>query len=565
MLEVAPGGGKAPGVAFAAAPPAPASHLHKIRALYLGGAEGHDAADGPAGTEILLGHARGTDAETADDDLNRELERLSTGDEAVKLFARKGGFMNCKYVYCNRGAPGGGLAPYALSVVPQERAHPEHFIISASGVIHVSPGQLSEHTSLFEWMRGSSMFSVLASMPYFRLYGRRKSFIQWRAAAQHEHYRSRREQLRGRCLLAKPRFAEPLVTAYGLARAVQEGPFVQFKNRAYRVQEVAGMCSTAHAGPAKTAHELVVKRHGSITAILDRLVSCVQRAPQEQQQQRALQELTRKEGGPSKSMAGARAEARSRARREHVLGHDILRLGDCVRVVDYVYQASQVDIVLQVAAALRQWLSARPRLFVVSVAFGADGAVVLDPNRGKFYEAFGDLWSNVLSTLKALPAVASLSEYKDLRGVSEHKKMRGACSAPQLCADFARQFQAAVCRNYDDLRGLASELYAPLLPIHRFGLAWDEERFLAQAHAPDELAHLAGMMRDFREDAGRIRLHGNAGPLGWDAAGLRDRLARVPERVLGALGRMSDAQMDMVVTVESFRLNESGLSQLGRP
>jgi len=80
-------------------------------------------------------------------------EALRTGEHAVTFFAHYGPQCPVKFVYLNRSRTGKVFRPYDLIVVPEEDIDPEHFTISAKGVVHVCPGEPSEFLTLSEWMR----------------------------------------------------------------------------------------------------------------------------------------------------------------------------------------------------------------------------------------------------------------------------------------------------------------------------------------------------------------------------------------------------------------------------
>ncbi len=70
--------------------------------------------------------------------------------------------------------------PYDLMVVRREDAEPEHYTMSAEGVVHVTPGSPSEFISLSQWMRESTLFNVLTRIRFFRNYLIYKAFREWR-------------------------------------------------------------------------------------------------------------------------------------------------------------------------------------------------------------------------------------------------------------------------------------------------------------------------------------------------------------------------------------------------
>ncbi len=84
----------------------------------------------------------------------------------MTFFSRHGASDACpvKFLHLNRARTGDRFRPYDLVVVPQDAAEPEHFTVSASGVVHVKPECPSEFIPTAEWMKQSAHFNVISSM-----------------------------------------------------------------------------------------------------------------------------------------------------------------------------------------------------------------------------------------------------------------------------------------------------------------------------------------------------------------------------------------------------------------
>jgi len=85
-----------------------------------------------------------------------------------------------KFVYLNRTDSNGvDYRPYDLIVVSKSDTNPEYFTMSATGVVHICPGQPTEYMSLSEWMKESTMFNVLRRIRFFKYYLVHKTFRLW--------------------------------------------------------------------------------------------------------------------------------------------------------------------------------------------------------------------------------------------------------------------------------------------------------------------------------------------------------------------------------------------------
>lgn len=112
---------------------------------------------------------------------------LHTAEDAIAFFSANGSKSDVKYILLNRERRKLEFRPYDLLVVPHSMEDPEHYIMSATGVVHVSPGSPSEVVSLSEWMRESSLFNVLRKIPFF------KNFLLYKAFFRlHQNYRAKK-------------------------------------------------------------------------------------------------------------------------------------------------------------------------------------------------------------------------------------------------------------------------------------------------------------------------------------------------------------------------------------
>ncbi|CAE7749370.1 DNHD1 [Symbiodinium sp. CCMP2592] len=144
------------------------------------------------------------------------------------------------------------FAPYDLVVVPEDQANagffltffvedstvnPEYFTISATGIVHVAPGQLSECISLTDWMHQSLMFRVLQTINFFKFYMHKKVITQWSTNARYEVYCHHRQRLSRCCFFAKPMFVDSLVQVNSLVREVEEVKVMHIDQNYYTIQD----------------------------------------------------------------------------------------------------------------------------------------------------------------------------------------------------------------------------------------------------------------------------------------------------------------------------------------
>ncbi|KEG09899.1 dynein heavy chain [Trypanosoma grayi] len=138
---------------------------------------------------------------------------LRTDEDCIAFFAANGSSSQVKYVYLNRAPQVLDFRPYDLSVCPAKRGveEKEHYIMSATGVVHVRPGQPSEVVSLAEWMRESSLFDVLRKIHFFKTYLVYKAFFRWYRNLRAQQFLKTRKALSKELLLSKATFSTPIL------------------------------------------------------------------------------------------------------------------------------------------------------------------------------------------------------------------------------------------------------------------------------------------------------------------------------------------------------------------
>jgi len=96
-----------------------------------------------------------------------------------------------------------------------------------------------------------------------------------------------------------------------------------------------------------------------------------------------------------KSMVQEKKEARDNARRHQLAKHDQSLLGDCIRLVDYMFQACLVKVVVQCAVDFFQKIDITNKMFSISVSFG-ESNMVFDPALDDFLEMLSSLWRGTI-------------------------------------------------------------------------------------------------------------------------------------------------------------------------
>jgi dynein heavy chain len=186
-------------------------------------------------------------------------------------------------------------------VVPRLKVAPEHFIVSATGVMVVQNGAQAEFTPLAQWARHKALFDLTTRIGYFRNYLTGRCFRRWvkvrgavpcrrrgrrpwaaaaaadagararrarprarRPAAQgvrRKNFALVRERLQQRLFLAKPTFAGHLRRALALVAELREVPLAAASlGHLVSLPEFSELQAATREQKAKPMLESVVER-----------------------------------------------------------------------------------------------------------------------------------------------------------------------------------------------------------------------------------------------------------------------------------------------------------------
>ncbi|KAH8612560.1 putative Dynein heavy chain N terminal region 2 domain1 [Trypanosoma vivax] len=161
----------------------------------------------------------------------RAIRDLKTDEDCITFFAAHGSSSHVKYVYLNRVPHVLEFRPYDLCVTSMKRGveEKEHYIMSATGVVHVRPGQPSEVVSLAEWMRESSLFDVLREIHFFKTYLVYKAFIRWYKNLRSRHFLTRRKALSKELLISKATFSVPILEVINSSYELTAQPLILYE------------------------------------------------------------------------------------------------------------------------------------------------------------------------------------------------------------------------------------------------------------------------------------------------------------------------------------------------
>lgn len=532
--------------------PKPRTLLDNLRALYVG--EGADTPGEPpfrpdSSASFASGRS-GSEAPVDEEDLQKQLQAMRTGDEAVAFLARHCS-RNVGLVYCNRPRVLSGdlLPPYDLVVVSRELAQPEHFILSANGVVHVCPGELSEHTPLFDWMRQSSTYGLLVKMPFFMCFEHRKFFYRWRSNGRRDVYERSRQRLARGCLFAIPSFAKHFVQVHRVMQEIREEPLIVVRSGVHQLQDFIDAQTAVRTDFENGASARLHARGDAAVAALNQVSASGQHWLA---QATGVAQNKAKEIRPG----DAKRQEQERQRRIQLLRSTAAKVNDCIRAAEVMRQAAVLDMVVGSISTLQKRLGGPDpeKLFSVSaVAFRGDGGaggtrrsldgastlggVRLEPSSETFAGAALDLWEDAAHIADAMPP---LPGHHLLQAQLPHGSMQRRPVSEILgsCRDYVDAVAAVdglLRSHHKNAEAAASEMYDSYRRIAEFGCSWDEDAYTRKKRSSAETREQVELMRDFQADLDRFRPFKRAGIFVIDGSCLRSSLAVIPERALLAM------------------------------
>ena len=189
---------------------------------------------------ILLEAPKDAAQGLAEDD--EEFPRLETGEGAISFFAQnRGGNSQVKFVHLIREKTDIDFRPYDLTVVPPEECEAggsfsgDYYTMSAAGLVHVQPGQPSDFTPLTEWMRQSTLFSMLRSIRFYKYYLHTKCFQLWHNNVRYKMYCQQRSKVGHKLFMAKASFCVPLLKLKDEMLEMQSVMLLDVGNKTFEV------------------------------------------------------------------------------------------------------------------------------------------------------------------------------------------------------------------------------------------------------------------------------------------------------------------------------------------
>ncbi|CAJ1407664.1 unnamed protein product [Effrenium voratum] len=458
----------------------------------------------------------------------QQLREMRTGDDAVSYFTRYGANTKVKLIHCilaSGHSPTQEVSPYDLLVVPEDRIKREtgeYFTITASGVVHFMPGQLSECVSLSEWVHQCMMYRVLKSMSFFRLYLHRKAIAHWRQNARDAAFCRKRARLSRGCFFARPTLISPMLKVKALASEVGASTMVALPEQCTRLEDFE--MATATSGEDGIRQELERRRESMVLA-LEELIATIRRSSDQLSKRKASMAATR-------SIAKEKLEAKERFRMEQIVHEDDAAARSCVRLADCLLQANLVASVTQTAEELLRRVEGgvgehKRKMFAISVHLGQPGEVILEPSTERFLQVFRHLYEDLISVAEGVPCIASALSLASHAPSAAGRSLSEVLASHRPWSCCLEATEKKLTAQLREAQRLSLDTYEPYRKILNYKQAWNEASFAAQNHSLASLSQEVDLMNQFQEQLQRFRAQRHVGVLVIEGRELREELAAV--------------------------------------
>lgn len=415
---------------------------------------------------------------------------LRTGEDAVAFFALHGNTSHIKFVYCNRRDAGDQFRPYDLDVVPRKQAAAEYFTISASGVVHIAPGQPTTFMPLVDWIRESTNFNVLTTIRFFKHYIPAKAFRLWRTNVRYNLYRKQRAALTASLFLAKKSFCPSLMEINKLIYELQAIRLLNVKSQTYLAKEFVKDQVEQRGRAAKKFEEILEK----LQALVGRVCADVK--------ERARASTEGIVGGDAKNMLTVMFPAQQKnvslvkmkeeraARLKHMrwATHEADMLGTFVRLIDYMAVENLVQLTLSTNSEFLEVLQA-PRktgLFQTTVSYGSDGALAFGLNDADVVSIVSKTIDGTISTVESVPRLLQMPTFKGMVAGAAEPNVAGTIRDSALFSETCAAIEQRVRRDFESATQIA-QVFEQWREVFDFGERWDIARFRAQQPSVEEI------------------------------------------------------------------------------
>eukprot|EP00937_MAST-01D_sp_MAST-1D-sp2_P001492 g1492.t1 len=464
-------------------------------------------------------------------------EVLSTGEDAVAFFSQSQPNCATKFVTLNRKVTHNAFRPYDLVVVPQLQAEPEHFTMSASGIVHVQPGEPAHVETLSDWMRESSQFNVLRSVGTFKNFLAGKCFNAWKRNVRFKLFCAQRKKLAQGLFIGMESFCQPLLEVKGAALQMGTAQLLevktQTKGHSNQTFEKAQFVENqaAKRAEATRAFEAAMEK----TAVTVTRVCSAVRQLAKRQEAESLEFEFEQAGAATKSLMQLKEEAQQQRALIARSESEARRLTDFIRLVDYVSVGCLVELVLK---GLEDFLHAlcslrkNVALFQTDVMFTEEGSV-FTPTKQEMLGMVEQLVDQTILNVNSVSRIIFTEPFESVMTsvITDSPNIGNIIrNADRFKATFAA-ISDKVGTDYDQAQQYVT-LFDSVRVVHEYDLKWNLVEYRMREHTVQSLREDISMMTEWGLELDKMRTGNACGVLYVQSLKLKNRLFPLNEAKL---------------------------------
>ena len=466
-----------------------------------------------------------------------------TGDEAVEFFGRTGEDSEVKVLFLNRAQPHLDFRPYDLVVVDRTEIEPEHFTMSASGVVQIQPGMPSQFTPLGQWWRRSSLFNTLRSIPFFKNFLKAKTSQLWHQNVRFRKYSQIRKKLVKKLFLAKRAFCSTLLELNRQCYDLRSTKLVEYRSgQTYMVEDFVELQGKTRTNTSKDFESIIDKIQALLEKVCEDVTSRV-RASEDGLPAGGLEEaatFTSHKSQKSKSMQQMKQEAIDRARALALARQEVAMLAQFIQLADYMVVESLLLLVVQQTDMFYQDLknpSKKSGFFNINLDMEREKMVFI-PECTEMSTHLANMTDQMVSCVHSVPRLLYMAAFKPhfddkqkLEGPNLRKILLDSAVFRLLCS----KVDDVVQTNFSDTRDYANKQFSQYYPIYNYADDFTKEEFANQDHIANSRSIKREMLklRHFGEQLDKMKLNNVVGIYGVTSKDLRENLTKRKSNVLG--------------------------------
>uniref|UniRef100_K3WBQ7 AAA+ ATPase domain-containing protein n=1 Tax=Globisporangium ultimum (strain ATCC 200006 / CBS 805.95 / DAOM BR144) TaxID=431595 RepID=K3WBQ7_GLOUD len=422
---------------------------------------------------------------------------LTTGEDAIAFFARNGSDSEVKFVHLNRAHIGIAFRPYDLVVVTQDDIASEHFTMSSSGLVHMSPGNPSEFIALAEWMRQSTLFNVLTSFRFFKYYLVSKAFSRWGANVRFKLYCRQRKKLQQKLFFAKASFCQPLLNVKKVM-STEVLSVVLLDLRAQKTYESTAFVeyqATKRADAAKQFEACIEKLQAIVQKVCVDVKNLTKLAASDPQDEFLSNETNAASSGghggsfmqseKTKSIVAVKSEQQQRRKLFKRAAEEAGMIADLIRLIDYVAVESFVVLAIQSCREFLQELNKVPRktgLFETTIFFGEE-STIFAPTSEQIQHIVVAMTDDIVNTVNSVSRVLYLRPFAPYvaNTIADAPHVGLTISTSVDFQQIRKDLVAKIITDYGEAAEYV-KIFDNVRPIYEYDKVWDFDEYAQRAH-----------------------------------------------------------------------------------